>query len=104
MKFHKLIQCCLIGVELSSIGMLPGQVRAENYERGQQLFEDHCRACHGDLMFAEKQDKKAKSLEELRKKIGSWADHGGMEWGNDEVDDVLLYMNKSFYHFKSGEF
>lgn len=104
MKSHKFIQCFLIGVALTSTGILPGKARAENFERGQHLFEDHCRACHGDLMFAEKQGIKAKSLGDLRKKIASWAEHGGMEWGNEEVDDVLQYMNKTFYHFKSGEF
>lgn len=75
------------------------QAQAQNFARGQELFEHHCHGCHGDLKFAEKEGK-VKNLGELRKKISSWAQHGGSEWSKGEVDDVLYYMDKSFYHFK----
>lgn len=100
MRIHTVIQSCAIGLVLA--GLVPTQAQAENFARGQELFEHQCRGCHGDLRFARKEGK-AKNLEELRKKIMSWADHSGTEWGNSEVDDVLLYMDKSFYHFKIGE-
>ena len=102
MRIQTLIPSCAIGLALAGLATTPAH--AENFERGQELFQHQCGACHGDLLFADKQGKKAKTLEELRKKIASWADHSGTEWGNSEVDDVLLYMNKSFYHFKEEEF
>jgi mono/diheme cytochrome c family protein len=78
---------------------LVGTAQAQNFQRGGELFEHQCHGCHDDLRLAAKAGK-VKSLKDLRKKIGSWAEHGGTQWGNSEVDDVLNYLNKSFYHFK----
>jgi len=101
MRIYPVIQITAIGLALAGLPSPPAQ--AENFERGQSLFEDQCRGCHGDLRFAD-QESKVKTLEALRKKIAGWADHSGTEWGSSEVDDVLLYMNKSFYHLKGAEF
>ena len=100
MRIKTLSQIAAIGLVVG--GMVSAQTQAQNFERGQELFQHQCGGCHGDLVVADKQGK-AKTLEELRKKIASWADHSGAEWGNSEVDDVLYYMNKSFYHFKEVE-
>ncbi len=96
------------GVISSAIGlaMAVGMIQpalAENFERGQELFEHQCHACHGDPYLANKKSK-IKTLTELRQRITSWADHTGTDWRDSEVEDVLHYMNKSFYHFKEGEF
>lgn len=93
----------LLGLGLSFTALMANPVHAENFARGQELFEHQCHGCHGDLVFAGKEGK-VQSLSELSKRISSWAAHTGTEWGNSEIDDVLLYMNKSFYHFKEDKF
>ncbi len=71
---------------------------AENFERGQDLYEDQCGECHSNLDTPNK-TRKVKTLSALRERIASWAAHTGSEWGNSELDDVSSYLNKSFYHF-----
>jgi mono/diheme cytochrome c family protein len=71
---------------------------AENFERGKELYDHHCQSCHEDLMHAE--NRRLKSLAELRKRVEAWAAHTGNDWRKDEVDDVLYYLNKRFYKFE----
>lgn len=79
-----------------------GSVLAENFERGQELFEDQCGGCHNNFVSLNK-DSKIKTMSALRERIVSWAAHTGSEWGNSEFDDVSYYLNKSFYHFTDKE-
>jgi mono/diheme cytochrome c family protein len=69
-----------------------------NFQRGQELFEHHCQACHYDFNRAD--TRHVRSLEELRQKIEGWAVHTNAGWRKGEVDDVLFYLNKSFYRFE----
>jgi hypothetical protein len=79
-----------------------GPVLAENFQRGQELFENQCGMCHNNSVFLNK-NHKVTTLSALRERIASWATHTGSEWGNSELDDVAYYLNKSFYHFKEKE-
>lgn len=97
MRIHPLVPFYAIALVLS------GPAHAQNFQRGQELFEHQCHGCHDDLRRASKEGK-VKTLNGLRKKIASWAEHGGTQWGNSEVDDVTYYLNKSFYRLKSGKF
>lgn len=71
--------------------------QAQNFQRGQELFEDHCRACHND--FDRPESRHMRSLDELQQKIEGWATHTNVGWSKAEVGDVLFYLNKSFYRF-----
>ena len=81
--------------------LLPMEVYAENFERGQGLFQDQCSSCHGELNLDK--GSKVKNPSDLGKKISSWAAHSGTDWKESEIDDVMYYLNKSFYHFKEVE-
>ena len=70
---------------------------AENFSRGQDLYNQHCRLCHEDGVHIRSHN--LKKLEDLRARIKGWADHTGNNWNREDVDDVLYYLNKSFYHF-----
>lgn len=72
-------------------------VLAENFARGQELYNHHCQSCHEDLLHA--RNRKLKTLDALRKRIEDWAAHTGNPWKREEIDDVLYYLNKSFYRF-----
>lgn len=88
-----------LGLALALSALAANPAQAQNFERGQELFQHHCHVCHGDLSFAAKEGK-VKSLAELRKRIAAWASHTGADWETSEVIDVAYYMDKSFYHFK----
>jgi mono/diheme cytochrome c family protein len=83
-------------VSALSVLLLPW-AEAQNFERGEELFEDHCQACHDDMHRPE--SRHAPSLAELRKRIEAWALHTDARWQQDEVNDVLFYLNRSFYKF-----
>lgn len=91
----------LFAVGLSLATLAPAPALAENFERGQALYGNHCQACHENLLHLQK-SRKVQTLTELRKRIAGWAAHAGEDWGNSEVDDVLYYLNRTFYHFKDG--
>jgi hypothetical protein len=40
-----------------------------------------------------------KTLDALRGRIQDWASHTGNLWTREDVNDVLYYLNKSFYGF-----
>lgn len=86
-------------VVLSLVALWPMPAAAENFQRGHELYGNHCQACHANLVHMSK-NRKVKSLSELRKRITSWAAHAGEDWGDSEVDDVLHYLNRTYYHFK----
>ena len=71
--------------------------RAQNFARGQELYNQQCQSCHEDLMHA--RNRKLKTLNGLRSRIQDWSSHSGNSWTAEEIDDVLYYLNKSFYHF-----
>jgi mono/diheme cytochrome c family protein len=87
------ISICLAAVTLSSAPTL-----AEDYWRGQRLYDEHCYACHDALTHPGKKQK-VHSLNELRRRIASWGEHTGQYWRDSEIEDVLYYLNKSHYHF-----
>lgn len=79
------------------LALSPAWAAAQNFARGQELFQHHCQACHEDLHEA--RHRHAKDLDELRKRIEGWATHTNAGWQKDEVNDVLFYLNQSFYKF-----
>lgn len=87
-----------VGMSVALTIFASGPAQAENFERGQELYENQCGECHNKLVPLNKNDK-IKTLSKLRERIASWAAHTGAEWGDSELDDVSYYLNKSFYHF-----
>jgi len=74
-------------------------VWAENFKRGEELYNDHCDFCHDSSTHPGK-IQNVKSLSELKKRIDSWAEHTGQHWNEQDTNDVLYYLNKSYYHFE----
>ncbi|MBM4202227.1 MAG: cytochrome c [Gammaproteobacteria bacterium] len=74
----------------------PGQ--AENYERGRQLYENHCQACHSSLLHSPVKGR-IRTLGELEERVSSWSIHAAKDWSKEEVHDVSYYLDRTFYHF-----
>jgi mono/diheme cytochrome c family protein len=86
------------GLGLLVITLLTHPAGAEGYVRGQQLYDQQCQSCHEDLMHA--RNRKLKTLDALRERINNWASHTGTTWTREDVDDVLDYLNKRYYHIE----
>lgn len=72
--------------------------QAQNYDRGRQLYENHCQACHSSLLHSPVKGQ-LKSFKELEARVASWSVHAAKDWSADEVDDVSYYLDRTFYHF-----
>jgi len=66
------------------------------FDRGQALYENHCRECHESWAHT-REGRHVASLDALRKRVAAWSIHTGLGWSNEEVDDVTDYLNRQFY-------
>ena len=66
------------------------------FERGQALYENHCRFCH-ESWAHKRVESRINSLHSLRQRVAAWSVHSGLGWGSDEIDDVTDYLNRHFY-------
>lgn len=80
-------------------------VYASDAENGEQLHDDNCISCHKSQMGGDankiytRSDRKVKSFQGLKKQVGTCRDMLGLTWFDEEVDDVVAYLNQTFYHF-----
>jgi mono/diheme cytochrome c family protein len=68
------------------------------FQRGQALYENHCRFCH-ESWTHEQVGSRITSIHALRQRVEAWSIHSGLGWGNKEIDDVTDYLNRHFYTF-----
>ena len=71
--------------------------KAENFARGSDLYAQHCQSCHSESLHRD--NPKVKNLKELKARVNAWAAHTGNSWKSQEIDDVVYFLNKSFYRF-----
>ncbi len=89
----------VLKLALTSTLCFPLIASSADLTRGKALYENHCRHCHESWAHT-RVKRKATSLTDLRKRVIGWNAHAGLDWGHEEVDDVLLYLNEKFYHFE----
>jgi len=70
---------------------------AQEFERGQALYENHCKECHEALAHT-RQHSRINSLGDIRSWVASWSVHSKLDWSSEDVADVADYLNKKFYH------
>jgi hypothetical protein len=88
----------LLGSSMSlcaALMLFPPAACAE-FDRGQALYENHCRLCHEGWAHA-RDGSNITSLQSLRQRVAAWSVHSGLEWGDDEIGDVTDYLNRHFY-------
>jgi mono/diheme cytochrome c family protein len=57
-----------------------------------------CLDCHGTGLYTSS-ERKIKSLKALRKEVMRWGDYYNPALTEQEVEDVLVYLNSRFYKF-----
>jgi cytochrome c len=80
--------------------LVPPPVMAE-FERGQALYENHCRFCHESWAHTRSRSR-VTSISSLRQRVAAWSTHSGLGWGKEEIDDVTDYLNRHFYKLVSS--
>ena len=72
---------------------------AANIENGDELHFDHCTGCHDESVYT-RENRNVRSLERLGVQVRFCKNTIGLTWFDDEVDDVVEYLNQTYYHFK----
>lgn len=71
---------------------------AGDAERGKQLHDERCLLCHG-LENYQAAASKIKSLDGLREMVRRWEDKLKDPFTDLEREDVVTYLNATFYKF-----
>ena len=75
---------------------------AADPERGGRLYENHCTACHDSIVHI-RESPRAQSTDDIRYQIKRWAGVLELPWTATEVEDVLRYLNDTYYHYALTE-
>ncbi len=85
----------LIAVSVSAQATaLPG-----NAADGKKLYDANCTSCHDDSVYTRK-DRHVTSLQALTEQIGACGHMTGITLGKTQVDDLVKYLNQTYYKFK----
>lgn len=65
-------------------------------KRGQLLYENHCQICHSSVVHI-REKRKAKNSGAVRSWVIHWSKYLKLSWSNDEIDEVVHYLNSRYY-------
>lgn len=83
---------------LSATAFASGPERAADLANGEKLVGQNCIRCHDDSVYT-RPNRRVKTLPGLGKQVRFCKDTIGITWFDDEVDDVVYYLNDQYYHF-----
>lgn len=66
------------------------------FDRGQELYENHCQSCHESWVHT-RAKRQVTSISELQRRVSSMSVHIGLNWSNEEINDVTDYLSRRFY-------
>jgi mono/diheme cytochrome c family protein len=67
-------------------------------ERGRALYENHCVVCHTSKVHR-RYPPSAIDMEALRFIVRVWVEEQKLQWSQQDIDDVVLYLNRTHYKF-----
>ncbi len=84
---------------------VPGAAGAADIPRGRALHEKHCVACHTSLTGGRpdslylRPDRRVATLEGLTKQVRRCELSLGLQWFDEDIDNVTGFLNQEFYGF-----
>jgi cytochrome c2 len=91
-------QTCIVVCSLLSA---PLAAQAADVERGKTLHDEHCVACHDTSVYT-RPDRRINSLGSLKTQVQRCEVSQSLQWFDQDVDDVVAYLNTQFYKFDAG--
>jgi mono/diheme cytochrome c family protein len=67
--------------------------------RGKTLHDEQCMKCHGTEVYT-RSDRFIKDRAALAKQVQRCQLSAGAQWFDDDVNDVVDYLNTTFYKFE----
>ncbi len=92
----------LFGVLMVAFGSVAFPALAADADRGKLLYEARCDSCH-DQSVHTRGRRVAANFEEVRKYVRRWNINLGGAWGEEEITDVVIYLNGKFYFYECPE-
>ena len=97
------LQLIVIGMALvfSQVSYAAGDAK-----RGKALHDENCISCHANALGGDgtaiytRPDRKIESFEGLQKQVMRCKTALGVDWPQEDISDVVAYLNESFYKFK----
>lgn len=89
---------------IASFFLMPVSVSAD-IENGKELHDSNCTSCHISIKGGDgsdiytREDKRIESYPALIKQVNRCRDSLGMKWPENHVNDVVEYLNSTFYKF-----
>ena len=87
------------------LGLVSTTVFAADFTRGKELHQENCISCHVSIMGGDgsgiytRSDRQIESLDMLRKQVKRCKTSLQEDWPEDQVEDVIYYLNQTFYKF-----
>jgi len=84
----------------AALTLAPGtrNAQAADAERGAALYELRCGTCHSESVHG-RQKRAAADFDEIRGWVERWNRSLMLRWDNEEVDDVAVHLNNTYYHY-----
>jgi mono/diheme cytochrome c family protein len=82
---------------IAALAFAPAVSAAGDAAKGEQLHRS-CLQCHGTGVYVAPK-RKLTSLAGLRKATERWADYYNPKFTQDEIADLVAYLNRDFYKF-----
>jgi mono/diheme cytochrome c family protein len=90
-QFLTLTTLCLLAA-----GTIPAATAAGN---GAALHQENCTSCHDDSVYTRK-DRRVTTLDGLKKQVQRCELSQGLKWFDEDIDDVVAYLNSTYYKFR----
>lgn len=80
---------------------------AADIKRGRELHNENCIQCHAAMYGGDgttiyvREDRRIDSLQALTKQVKRCKNSMGLPWPEDQIQDLIAYLNQTFYHFKT---
>ncbi len=93
-RFRAVVRACAMTACLAAAVA----ARAGDPDRGRYLYELKCGSCHSESVHS-RDHRKAESEAEVREWVRRWSDYLQLGFGEEEIEDVVAYLNLAFYRF-----
>ncbi len=93
-----------ITIVLGLAAVLPSAFPADS-NSGRELHNENCIACHQSLMSGDanrmytREDRRIKDYPSLVAQVRRCELNLGLQWFDDDVEDVASFLNEEFYKF-----
>ena len=74
--------------------------QAADIDNGKKLHNENCTRCHDSGVYTRPYPM-VRDLDQLRERIKQCELAAELTWFDEEVDDVVAYLDKYFYHFEA---